>query len=113
MRWRTALAVLLPAAALVIAGVAAGPRPDRHSGEILGLNPADRTVTLRVSHIRGQEVLVFAVTDETQIRDQDSGEAVPFGELEPGQRASITSRRKDGHRIAIEVVVKAGRKPGK
>lgn len=113
MKWRAALAVLLPVVSLLIAGVAAGPKPDRHTGEILGLNPADRTITLRISHVRGQEVLVFDVTEETRIRDQDSGEAVPFGELQPGQRATITSRRKDGHRLAIEVVVRTGRKPGK
>ena len=100
---RCALLALAVTALLAIPALAAG---DQHTGEVLGVHPSERTLTLRVTTDDSKEVVVFLVTDETVIRHDGSGEKMRLEDLRPGMKAVVASTRGKGGRRAVEISVR-------
>jgi hypothetical protein len=97
---------LLPGLALLACILPATAAASQSSGEILGTNPEERTLTLRVSRPDGRESIVFHVPGETVIRREGSSETMRFEDLRAGEKAVVTSRKDEGRRIAVEIVVR-------
>jgi hypothetical protein len=101
-----ALSALLAFAAPAFAG------RDQHSGEILGVHAGKRTLTLRIIGSEGKEVLVFFVSEDTSIRQEESDHPLRFEDLKPGARATIRSHREGSRRLATEIMVRKAARSG-
>lgn len=99
------LCLVLPAA--VAEAPSAG---SQHTGEILGTHPGERSLTLRVSTPDGKDLVVFHVPEDAVIRREGSDQRLEFADLKPGMRASVSSRRSDGRREAVEILIRHGSK---
>src|SRR5262245_32887620 len=106
-----ALAVLFVgfAASLVLADKA------NHKGEILAIDQAAKTVTIRVdSDETGQkETHVYEVQQSTTIKDKTSGKVLAFTDLKVGDKVNLHSKTEGKKRVALSIETRPDKDKGK
>lgn len=96
---------LLLCLVLAASGSTAAGAGAEHTGEILGTNPGERTLSLRVKTPEGRELMLFQVPGEAVIRREGSDESLRFEDLKPGMKATVTSARRKDRRVAVKIVI--------
>ncbi len=98
---------VLPASFLAVA-LAALAANAAETGEILGLNRQERTLTLKVTRPDVKENIVYHVPEGSTIRSERSGARLTFEDLRPGMRVTVTGFRDGERRIATQIVIRGG-----
>ena len=99
------LKTLLPAAALLLAGIAVAGDESKltiTSGQIVSADAAANTVVVKVEDGSGQtkDVTVAVGTDTKIIKD---GKRINVADLKSGDKVSLTYQMRDGKNMAVSI----------
>ena len=99
------LKTLLPAAALLLAGIAVAGDESKltiTSGQIVSADAAANTLVVKVEDGSGQtkDVTVAVGTDTKIIKD---GKRIALADLKSGDKVSLTYQMRDGKNMAVSI----------